>query len=200
MSKAEDILKLYSQLKTVDNTKNTQNILDAVKQYDDSKGDNTPSSNPPQKVNTNVETKEVPPGYEEALSRVKQYQTILTPALLNKYPEAKNVYDAITKQGVERYKTYKEKLPDFYLTEDEQKALLKDKYEQYQKDMDLVYSHMNKEYPGSMEVRGTEEGSDNPLLYGLRTASLFQYTGKPREVGSEEEVKKAGQVLNIPKK
>jgi hypothetical protein len=203
MAKSAELLKMWSQIKSLNNDITKRSILDAVGKYEESKG-NPGEGKPIPKVETNVDiskttSKEDRQAYAAALARVKQYQSMLTPALLSKYPDAKPYYDQITKQGVERFKTYQEKLPDYYLTQDEQKAILKDKYDQYQQDMSTAYKFYNSQYPAA-EARGTEEQANNPLLYGLRSASMFQYTGEPREEGSVSEVQSAGKAAGVPKK
>lgn len=171
---------------------NTGKILSAIGDYENEKA--IP------KVETNIyqSPDEIPEGYEDALKRLKQAQSKLTPVLLNKYPEAKPIYDNIVKQGVERAKTYQQKLPDYYLTPQEQQSVLKDQYDQYQMDLKLVSSHMSKLYPGLAELRGSEEEENAPLKYGLRTASFGQYTGAPR-TNVVADIKKYSTMTGVPK-
>lgn len=201
MSKSGDILNEWSKIKLQKDIQQ-KDILDAVGRYEsgaiagegDVKSMSSAVKDNPDKVvktdyNPNIkqQTKEIPEGYAEALARLKKFQEVLTPELLKKHPEAKVIYDTITKQGVERMNAFKDGVPDYYLTDDEQKNRLGKDYNQYVSDLSLVSRYLNSLYPGLAEVAGTKEGVDTGVLkYGLRTASLGQYTGEPRSVSDVE--------------
>lgn len=206
MGKAGDILKKWDSIKSLQKDVQQRSILDAIGQYernrtqsisgngDNGTGGTTTENTSTGKVvtteyNPNVKqkTSDVPKGYTEALNRLKQFQSVLTPELLKKYPEAKSLYENITKQGVQRINAFKEGVPDYYLTEEEQKKSLGNDYSQYVNDLSLVSQYMNSLYPGLAEVAGTKEGvGSGALKYGLRSASLGQYTGQPRTISDVE--------------
>lgn len=206
MGKAGDILREWNNIKSLQKDVQQRSILDAVGQYernrnnviagngDNGTGGTTTENTSTGKVvtteyNPNVKQKttDIPEGYTESLNRLKQFQSILTPELLKKYPEAKSLYDNITKQGVERINAFNNGVPDYFLTEEEQRQKLGSDYDQYVKDMSVVSQYINTLYPGLADIAGSKESvGSGALKYGLRSASLGQYTGQPRTISDVE--------------
>ena len=137
MGKASDILKQWGQVKSLNQDVTNRSILDAVNQYESSKGNPTKESgNKPPSASAlviptvktkSISAKDVPGGvqqYNRSLEYYNKAQKVLNEALWKKHPEAKQFYEKIVNSGSERMNLYKQKMPDFYLNEEEQQAAL----------------------------------------------------------------------------
>jgi hypothetical protein len=122
----------------------------------------------------------IPEGYQESLNRLKNAQSTLTPILLEKYPEAKKIYDqAVRTNPVKRQKIFNNITQNYQLSQDEIKQVLGDQgYQNYLYDIGIVGGHLRKTFPGTAQIMGSNESMNTIPYYGLRASLLGQYVGE----------------------
>jgi hypothetical protein len=128
----------------------------------------------------------------DVISRVRSVQEKLTPALLEKYPEAAKLYDAAKGQYIlERTKTFQDLKDSYQLSHKEASDIVgEDAMLQFYKDMGVVSENINREWPGAASVTGVSEKEGEYPLYGLRSALLTQYSGEPKTAEDLVNIKK----------
>jgi hypothetical protein len=179
-----------AQIKATNKDVFNRSVLDAVASHEDEKA-KTATSNSTVNPTRKISMSDIPEGYNEALGYVKKAQDVLNPKLFEKHPDAIPLYDKIVKMGVERGDVYKQKLPNYYLTEEEQRKYLQDAgldYEKLKQSKGLVNSFQLKLYPELHRTAGTEEDLSNDLLWGVRSATEYR-TDKPNST-TEENLKR----------
>lgn len=144
----------------------------------------------------------VPEGYNESLQRLKQAQSKLTPALLEKYPEASDIYNKAISEGVvDRTKTLGGIKESYQLTVPEMKKILGEEgFSFYTQDLGKVGKHMGSVFPGFADIMGTQEEFGDIPMYGLRSALMAQYKGEPRNIQDvTKSIKEYSNIYNKPK-
>lgn len=144
----------------------------------------------------------IPEGYSDALARLKTAQSVLTPELIKKYPEAGDIYNKAVTQGVSDRKATLEGIDKSYqLSVPEMKGILGEEgFMSYLQDLGTVSQHMGSVFPGMASVMGTQEEYGNIPLYGLRSALLAQYQGGPRTIEAvKKDINEYSKTYNQPK-